>query len=452
MPFTGKTLKPAEKSYLISLIKAGHTKTKCNEMLLSKFGRSISSRNLTRFARINKVSFKAIQSDAYTKEEEGSVKGLWLVGASKERKARELKTRGWSGVRDKIAQMKINGVVNESLKDKIKKDILKGTSVAAIGKKHGIPKRYVEEFKGTVQQSKVEMENVKRWESEDVNSVLDALEVYKASTGILDSKQDSANITITTQNKYVALMFLSDIHLENVNTDTNLLRRDLEIVKNTKDFYVGFGGDLLDNFFTGPHKEGIVEACMPPMQARIVGGKLITTNLKDKLLWTILGCHDAWDRDYADYNLPQHVARKMNIPYLGHGGDINLTLKRGDKGQKVLYSIHARHKYKGGSSENGTGCCKNVLRNIDSKFDIVAISHNHIAEIKIEHFLRKPRVFVRTGSYKLEDRYSQMLGFEKNDFDSQIPVVILNTETKEMKIVSGVKNAADLLKSLNRAK
>ena len=98
----------------------------------------------------------------------------------------------------------------------------------------------------------------------------------------------------------------------------------------------------------------------------------------------------------------------------------------------------------------GTACCKNILKNIDPKFDIVAISHNHFAEIKHEHYLRKERVFIRTGSYKKEDRFSNMLGFEPNDFDSNIPDVILNTENKNMKIVQGVNNASEMLKALNR--
>lgn len=451
MPFNGKTLKPVEKSYLISLIKSGKTKTRCIEMLMSKFQRTIDFRNLSRFARINKLSFKGVQSDAFTQKEDGILKGLWLVDASPERRKRELKSRGNESMLKKIRKMKVGGAVNEDLKAKIKKEIVRGKSASEVSKKYGIPKPYVAEFKDTIDQSKVEIDNLKRWENQDVDEMLDSIQTSQKRMLKFEVRQESADITITTSNKYVAMMFLSDIHLENVNTDIDLLRRDIEIIRNTKDFYVGFGGDLIDNFFVGPHKEGIVEAVVPPMQARIAGGNLLA-KLKGKLLWTILGCHDAWDRNYADYNLPQHIARKMNIPYLGHGGDINLSLKHGDKAKPVEYSLHARHKYKGGSSENGTGCCKNVLRNIDSKFDIVAISHNHIAEIKIEHFLRKPRVFVRTGSYKLQDRYSQMLGFEKNDFDSQIPVVILNTETKDMKVVAGVKNAADLLKSLNRSK
>jgi len=450
MPFNGKTLKPAEKSYLLRLIKDGNTKTKCIEMLMSKHGRTISDRNLSRFARIEGVKFQKFVGQEYNKKEMDTLRGLWLVGASPERKSRELKSRRLESMERKLKTMKREGVVAEGVKERIKKDIEKGLSVKAIEKKYSIPRSYVAEFKSGIDESKVEIENLKRWEDADVNEVLDAMQATQEKMRKLDSQQKHADITISTQNKYVALMFLSDIHLENVNTDLVLLRRDMEIIKNSKDFYVGFGGDLIDNFLVGPHKEGVVEAVAPPKAARIVAGKLFDS-LRGRLLWTIIGCHDAWDRDYADYNLPEHIARKLKVPYLGHGGDINLSLRF--KGKKpVLYSIHARHKYKGSGGDNGTACCKNVLRNIDPKFDIVAISHNHFAEIKLEHFLRKPRVFVRTGSYKLEDRYSQMLGFEKNDFDSKIPVAILNTETKEMKIVSGVKNAADMLKALNRGR
>lgn len=450
MPFNGKTLKPNEKSYLIKLIKDGNTKTKCIEMLMSKHGRTISDRNLSRFARIEGLKFQKHIGQEYNKKESDVLKGLWLVSASPDRKSRELKSRRLLSMDRKLRTMKRSGTVNEGMKEKIKKELSKGTSIKQIEKKYSIPRAFVSEFKTGIDESKVEIENLKRWEDSNVEDVLDSMQLTQERMRKLDSQQKNADITITTGSPHVALMFLSDIHLENVNTDLQQLRKDIEIIKNTKDFYVGFGGDLIDNFIVGPHKEGVVEAVIPPKAARIVAGKIFD-KLKGRMLWTIIGCHDAWDRDYADYNLPEHIARKLRIPYLGHGGDINLSLKR-NKGKSVLYSIHARHKYRGSGGDNGTACCKNVLRNIDSKFDIVAISHNHFAEIKIEHFLRKPRVFVRTGSYKMEDRYSNMLGFEKNDFDSKIPVVILNTETKEMKVVSGVKNAADMLKALNRGR
>ena len=284
----------------------------------------------------------------------------------------------------------------------------------------------------------------------DVDAILDHIEDGQRKLRNLDSEQGNADITIKTNSKYVALTFLSDFHLENVNTDIAQLRRDFNTIKNTKDFYMGFGGDLIDNFLVGPHKEGVVEAVIPPKAARLAAGKLFD-ELKGRILWTIIGCHDAWDRDYADYNLPEHIARKQQIPYLGHGGDVNLTVQNLKSKTPVLYNIHARHKFQGGSGvSNGTACCKNVLNRIDSKFDIVSIGHNHFAEIKIEHYLGKLRVFIRNGSYKREDRYSKMLGYQANSFNIQIPVVILNTQTKEIKIVSGIESAASTLKALNK--
>lgn len=449
MPFNGKTLKPAEKSYLIASIKAGNTKTKCIEMLISKFGRNIDMRNLSRFARINKLNFKKYVDElAYSAREISILKGLWLVNAGPKRRVEAIPHRSSHSMDKKISELKYTKTVEEDLRTKIKNDITKKIPIKRIEKKYGVPRQYVAEFKKSIDESVVQIENLKRWEDADVDRALDQIERSQEALRKLESDQPNADITISTQNKYVALMFLSDIHLENVNTDTNQLRKDIEIIRNTKDFYVGFGGDLIDNFIVGPHKEGVIEAVIPPKAARIVAGKLFD-KLKGRLLWSIIGCHDAWDRDYADYNLPEHIARKMKIPYLGHGGDINLSLKR-NGGKPVEYMMHARHKYKGGSSNDGTGVCKNVLRSIDAKFDIVAISHNHFAQIKIEDFMRKERVFIRTGSYKKEDRFSKKLGFESSEFNSKIPVVLLNTETKKMMIFSGVSAAAEALKALNR--
>lgn len=451
MPFNGKTLKPEEKSYLIKMIKSGNTRSKCIDLLMAKYGRTINDRNITRFARINNLKFKQYTSEtAFLNKEVSILKGLWLIDASTKRRSDDLPNRSIKGMDRKLGGLKHNKAVGDDVREKIKGEVLKGATVKRLAKKYGIPSTYVAEFKKSIEESTVEIENLKRWEDSDVENALDQIEKSQQSLRKLESDQNSADITISTSNKYIALMFLSDIHLENVNTDLNQLRRDIEIVKNTKDFYVGFGGDILDNFAVGPHKEGVLEAVVPPKAARLVAGKLFT-KLKGRLLWSIIGCHDAWDRDYADYNLPEHLARKMGVPYLGHGGDINLTLKN-SKTKSVQYLIHARHKYKGSTSKDGTAVCKNVLNNIDAKFDIVAISHNHFAQIKMEDYMRKVRVFIRTGSYKKEDRFSKMLGFENSEFNAQIPVVILNTQTKEMMVQSGVKAASTLLTSLNKTR
>jgi predicted MPP superfamily phosphohydrolase len=441
--------------FVDSLIREGVSQNDSIMKFKEKFGRTIGKDILRRRANKLGLRYSGKAKNAYSEDELSILRGAMLLGKNSTEAAKELHKikgdeRNHVGVKQKFWHLKAEGLLADNIKMEISKEMKAGKTNSDLSKRYGIHVKYIEEFRNNyLKKSEVEIKNLKRWEESDVNDVLDLIEQAQAKLGKISSEQEEANITITTNNKYVALTFISDIHLENVNTDIRQLRDDIAIIRNTPDFYVGFGGDLIDNFMVGPHKEGTVEAVIPPKQARVAAGKLFDY-MKGRLLWTILGCHDAWDANYADYNLPEHIARKLRIPYLGHGGDINLTLQKNGSKKNVTYNIHARHKYKGATSSNGTATCKRVLTEISPIFDIIAVSHNHFAEIKLENYLGKQRCFIRTGSYKKEDRYSKQLGYQSSEFNAMIPVVILNTETKQMKVVSGIENAADMLRALNK--
>lgn len=439
----GIPLNDKETKFLVNLIRTGRkTKRECIDALKGSFGRSINTRNLSDFARRHNLFFKEVQPDAWTEREEAIIKGLWLVGASQERRVLELPSRGPRAMQRKLLDFNLKGVL-KNMKNKIKSDVKNKVSTKQIAEKHGVAEKFVKEYVDGENASSVEFKNLKRWETEDIEKLFDILQASQEQQRKIDSEQTVADVAIRTKSKYIAITVFSDLHLENVNTDLGQVRGDFNIVRNNPDFYAGFNGDLIDNFAAGPHADGVIEAVVAPAKARMMAGKLFET-IKGKLLWVVLGCHDAWDKNHADYDLPQHIARKLGVPYLGHGGDINLKVNGID------YFIHSRHKFSGSSGVlNGTNCCKKVLTQIDPKFDIVSISHNHFSEIRLEHYLGKQRCYLRTGSYKREDRYSKMLGFRTNEFNIQIPVVLLNTETKEMKVVSGIQNAAEMLKALN---
>jgi len=439
-------LTPEQRKFLIRQIKSHKTKRECVTALENKFNRSFRINSLEELARKNKLKFLAVQPDAWPKEQEQILKGLLLVNANWARRVQELPTRGVKSMTKKIAKLKLSGAVSDSVKKQIEKEVKDGVSLKEIAKTHDINIKFVNEFAQKVNRTTIEFENLKRWESKEIDELFDIIQIKTEKLRQMDSEQQNADIKVSTKAKYVALTVLSDFHLENINTDLAQLRNDFKIIKDTPNFFAGFNGDLIDNFAAGPHKEGANESSLPAREARMLAGKLFES-LKDKMLWMVLGCHDAWDKDNADYDLPQHIARKIMVPYLGAGGDINLKIN------DVEYLIHSRHKYRGSSGiVNGTGCCKKILTEIDPKFDIVAVSHNHFSEIKSEHYLGKQRCYIRTGSYKREDRYSKRIGFRGNEYNVQIPVVILNTEKKEMKIVSGISNAADMLKALNKTK
>jgi hypothetical protein len=439
-----KNLSKEEKLFILKHIKNNQNINKIQKIFNEEFNKIPHRQTIEKIAKDNNVEINKFDLKEYSENEVSIIKGLWILNNNISSIAKILKNRTINSISEKIKDMKIKGVLSEKVKKDIFSDIKKNINVNNLSKKYGIKISEIKNIKKNIEKQNVEFLNLKRWEEKDIDEVLDLIEDAQKKLKGLNSEQSEANIKINTNNKHIAIAFISDLHLENVNTDVSQMRKDFKIIKNTKDFYMGFGGDFLDNFSTGPFKEGANEAVISLKAARIVAGKLFDS-VKTKVLWTILGCHDDWDKKYAEYNLVEHIARKLHVPYLGYGGDINLKINN------VEYFIHARHKYRGSSGlNNGTACCKNILRDIDPKFQIVSVGHNHFAEIKIEHYLGKQRVFIRNGSYKVEDRFSKSLGYQSNSFNIQIPVVILNTKTNQMKIVSGIENAAEMLLALNK--
>jgi hypothetical protein len=435
-----------QSDFIIAKIKQGLSHQNITLAFRQEFNRLVSCNTIRRYS--NSIGFKSDWKDrnGYTNEELSILKGTLLMGSIAKESLKSIKNRTLQAVKTKLRHLRASGAVGEVVKKKIENDVKRGVSVKDISKKYSIDRNSVTKFAENINKTTVKFKNLKRWAKIDVDSLFDIVIEKQKKLRSMDSEQQSADIQIKTKAKYIALTVFSDFHLENINTDLEQLRQDFKIVKDTPNFFSGFNGDLIDNFAAGPHKEGVIESALPPREARMLAGRLFDS-LKDKMLWMVLGCHDAWDKDNADYDLPQHIARKIMVPYLGAGGDINLKINN------ISYDIHSRHKYRGSSGMvNGTGCCKKILTEIDPKFDIVAVSHNHFSEIKTEFYLGKQRAYIRTGSYKREDRYSKRLGFRANDFNIQIPVIILNTEKKEMKIVNGINNASEMLKALNKSK
>jgi hypothetical protein len=439
-------LSEEQGKYISGLIKRGFNTNRIQQSFLEKYKRVIHRDTINKFSKQNSLKIQKEVMNIYSKEEKSILKGLWLNNLTLSHNiANEIPNRSLDSVLVQIKKMKAIGEINETIKDAIISEISLGETIKSIAEKYNVKEKFIEMYSDKISKNTVEIQNLKKWEEQDVESAFDMIEEARKRIKGLESEQSEANINIKTKSKYIGIAFMSDLHLENINTDTTQMRKDFKIIQDNPNLYMGFGGDIIDNFYVSLHKDGLLESTIPPKAARIIAGKLFDS-VKGKLLWSILGCHDNWDKSFADYNLPEHIARKLSVPYLGHGGDINLKINN-----NIEYLIHARHKYRGSSGlNNGTACCKNILKEINPKFQIVSVGHNHFAEIKLEHFLGQTRCFIRNGSYKKEDGYSKSLGYQQNAFNIQIPVVILNTKTNQLKVVSGIDNAADLLNALNK--
>lgn len=272
------------------------------------------------------------------------------------------------------------------------------------------------------------------------DDVLDAIQNITESMSPMKETPREIYKHIKTDMNWIALVASGDWHIGNINVNFKALREDIDTVANTKGMYYVFVGDGTDNFTATSIPNGMHEQIISPRGARIAMGRLFK-KISHKMIAAIMGCHDAFTVKTADFNILEYLTENLQIPYLGNGGTINIIVN------DVTYRIAARHKYRFQSSINLSHTCRQYVRHADPYADIVAIGHNHESYIGQEDIFQKPRVFIRTGGYKPTDRFAESLGYEQQD--CWIPVVLLNTQKKEMRMASSIQEAVQTLESLN---
>lgn len=272
------------------------------------------------------------------------------------------------------------------------------------------------------------------------DDVLDAIQNITEAMSPMKETPREIYKHIKTDMDWIALVASGDWHIGNINVNFKALREDIDTVASTDGMYYVFVGDGTDNFTATSIPNGMHEQIISPRGARIAMGRLFK-KIAHKMIAAIMGCHDAFTVKTADFNILEYLTDNLHIPYLGNGGTINIVVN------DVTYRIAARHKYRFQSSLNLSHTCRQYVRHADPYADIVAIGHNHESYIGQEDIFQKPRIFVRTGGYKPTDRFAESLGYEQQD--CWIPVVLLNTKKKEMRMASSIQEATQTLESLN---
>ena len=253
-------------------------------------------------------------------------------------------------------------------------------------------------------------------------------------------KRMDSHIYFTPKEKHgwIALGFCGDWHLENINTDINALSRTIDTIVEIPHFYYGFTGDGMDNFIGGL-AYGQYEATLPPRLGRKVFLKFLSKS-RDKLIAMLSGDHEWFAEVQADLDIIGDFAEHLNVAYLGRGGDITI------QANGFTYEVHMRHRFRFNSSYNPLHTCRQYLRFVDANKDIVVVAHNHISAISIEEFQNKPRVLVRSGTFKLTDRYADKKSYAPKTHPDRLPVVFLNLDRKEMRIGFSLEEVRDFYK------
>lgn len=237
----------------------------------------------------------------------------------------------------------------------------------------------------------------------------------------LDDRQTSVSLDIE-DDKPIGIAFTGDWHIGGLYTDHEQLLKDAKAIKETDGLYNILMGDYNDNYITRSHAGGSFEQVITADKQKEICEYIITEFYGDKNIAILKGNHDNWENKETGEDFIKYLARKIKSPYLWYGGEINIKL--GD----VTYHIQAHHTYKYNSSINTTNSQRNLFNRTHA--DIIALGHIHYNETHNKTFGGKDTVWIRTGSYKVTDDYSQWIGGHKTD--TRVPICIIFPEKKKV--------------------
>ena len=252
--------------------------------------------------------------------------------------------------------------------------------------------------------------------------------------GKQDVSQQECTIRITTD-KPIAVVFAGDFHIGHNRCDYAALREWANAVSETENLYCITMGDYVDNYIdnNSPGGGGHEQICPPALQRKILEWLLL--RLQHCLLAYIEGCHDLWSEKSADFSIGERIKEVTKAPFLGSGGRVNLYVN------DVLYQIVIRHKFRNNSQDNKTNTVKKML---DKFFDgdIGVVAHHHYPVTETE----PDGVYLRTGSFKLEDRYGLQKGYIGH---IGCPMVVLNHKIKDITVFHDFWKGLDYFEYLN---
>jgi predicted phosphodiesterase len=236
-----------------------------------------------------------------------------------------------------------------------------------------------------------------------------------------DDRQTSVTLDID-DNKPIGIVFTGDWHVGGLYTDHKQMLKDFETIKNTDGLYNIGMGDYADNYISSSHKGGQYEQITTPEKQKELIEYLFTKYLGENNIAILKGNHDNWEYKETGEDFVKYLARLIESPYLWYGGEINIRL-----GNQV-YKIIARHTYLGNSALNTTNSQRRLFD--ETQGDVIALGHLHFNESHAKSKAGKDTVWIRTGTYKVTDDYTQWVIGGKGD--TRQPMVILFPDEKKI--------------------
>lgn len=241
----------------------------------------------------------------------------------------------------------------------------------------------------------------------------------------------------------IVMLLASDIHYGSMGVNYPLLKRHLDIVGDTPNFYLATNGDEVDAFNAVFHPTGMTENPLPPqVQSRAIAGKLLELDSLGKVAVLSQGNHNrsgfAGGQDWYDSFLSE-----FNCPVFTQGG--LLRVRHGTQEYKILMN----HTYWGKSKLNPTNSPKRMLEyegvyGGEETPDIAWVGHVH--QGAVEHFSRngKDVIGVVSGTYKEVDKWASQNGIGGRGQRGGICVVLWG-DRKKMEAFRDIESALEFM-------
>lgn len=276
----------------------------------------------------------------------------------------------------------------------------------------------------------------------DGESLWNAIE--ERSKAAIAANEDARWAVFHMQNpsRYIGISFQSDQHIGNPFCDHERLREDTEAIERHPDCYVIHAGDYIDNFVIDKPRPAMKAPIPPSIQWQLCEHYINMT--PTSLMAIVAGNHDLWTAGMTDYDPLKRLAQDRGVLY--HPYELNLKVIHGN----VPYHISVRHKRRGNSNLDPSRVIKKMWDDGECDFDIGVIGHHHTPSVVPFTRHAVERWALRPGAYKTIDSFGEMCGFPRERPTS--PIVILDSQTRDIQAFTDLRHGLRLLNTLNGRK
>lgn len=222
------------------------------------------------------------------------------------------------------------------------------------------------------------------------------------------------NIELGRHLKNIRVITLADYHTGSPNCNVELIKREIEFIKNNEDVFVLVNGDLIDNVTRTSLGDVYTQVLSPMQQMQTVIDML--TPIKHKILCLTSGNHE--DRSYKTdgVDLMRIVAKELGLEdrysntscvlFIRFGQTFRKETSGSGKNRMVCYTMYVTHGSGGGGSIGSKSNRASALQGIIDT-DIYVISHMHTPNAFKEAY---HRVDTRNSAVTIVDKLFVITG------------------------------------------